>query len=436
MFLEFSLHNFMNPIESREISRSVLPNGMVVITEPMPHLRSLSVGIWLRTGSRSEPAERNGIAHFIEHMVFKGTEKRTAEEIAREVDSIGGLLDAYTAKEMVCFNAKVLDEHLPIVWDVLSDLVLRPLFDKEEISREKQVVLEEIKMDQDNPEYLVHELLTQNFWRDHPLGQPILGTPDTVRDFSRASITESFRNWYAPNHLIVTAAGHVDHKHLVDFAASAFGGLKPSANGAISAAPRTHSSINSQSKRELEQAHLCVAVPSVSLSDNRRYAVAILNTILGGGMSSRLFQNIREKQGLAYAVFSELNPYSDTGMLTVYAGTALSNAEKTLTLIAKEFRALKAEMVTADEVRRAKDHLKGSLMLSLESTSARMSNLARQEMYFGRFFTLDEVLDSIEGVTREEVLQIAREFFQPEKIAATIVGNLDGFELRREFLAC
>ena len=426
----------MNSFEFREISRSILSNGMVVISEPMPHLRSLSVGIWLRTGSRSESAERNGIAHFIEHMVFKGTEKRTAEEIAREVDSIGGLLDAYTAKEMVCFNAKVLDEHLSIVWDVISDLVLRPLFDKDEISREKQVVLEEIKMDQDNPEYLVHELLMQNFWRNHPLGQPILGTPDTVREFSRATISESFHEWYAPNHLIVTAAGRVDHQQLVEFAASAFGALKPSSNGVVSAAPRTHASITSQSKRELEQAHLCVAVPSVSLSDNRRYAVAILNTILGGGMSSRLFQNIREKQGLAYAVFSELNPYSDTGMLTVYAGTALSNAEKTLTLIAKEFRALKAEMVTADELRRAKDHLKGSLMLSLESTSARMSNLARQEMYFGRFFTLDEVLDSIEAVTREEVLQIAREFFQPEQVAATIVGNLDGFELRREHLAC
>lgn len=427
---------FMNLPEPREISRSILPNGMVVITEPMPHLRSLSVGIWLRTGSRSEPAARNGIAHFIEHMVFKGTEKRTAEEIAREVDSIGGLLDAYTAKEMVCFNAKVLDEHLPIVWDVLSDLVLRPRFAKEEIAREKQVVLEEIKMDQDNPEYLVHELLTQNFWRDHPLGQPILGTPETVRDFSRASITDSFRQWYAPNHLIVTAAGHIDHAQLVEFTATAFGALKPSPNGAIPAAPRAHSSINSQSKRELEQAHLCVAVPSVSLSDERRYAFAILNTILGGGMSSRLFQNIREREGLAYAVFSELNPYSDAGMLTVYAGTALSNAEKTLALIAEEFRALKADAVTADELRRAKDHLKGSLMLALESTSARMSNLARQEMYFGRFFTLDEVLASIEAVSREETLQIAREFFQPEHVAATIVGNLDGFELRREHLAC
>ena len=426
----------MNSVEPREISRSILPNGLVVITEPMPHLRSLSVGIWVRTGSRSEPAPRSGIAHFIEHMVFKGTEKRTAEEIAREVDSIGGLIDAYTTKEMVCFNAKVLDEHLSIVWDVLSDLVLRPLFDKEEIGREKQVVLEEIKMDQDNPEYLVHELLTQNFWRGHPLGQPILGTPETVGEFSRASVSESFREWYAPNHLVVTAAGQIKHDRLVELTSAAFGSMAPSPNGGAPHVPQAHSSVHSLSKRELEQAHICVAVPSISLSDDRRYAVAILNTILGGGMSSRLFQNIRERQGLAYAVFSELNSYSDSGMLTVYAGTALSKVEKTLRLISKEFRGLKEEPVAADELRRAKDHLKGSLMLSLESTSARMSNLARQEMYFGRFFSLDELLASIESVTREEVLAIAREFFQPEKVAATIVGNLDGFELRREHLAC
>jgi predicted Zn-dependent peptidase len=426
----------MNAPEPREISRAVLPNGMVVITEPMPHLRSISVGIWLRNGSRAESAQHSGIAHFIEHMVFKGTEKRSAEEIAREVDSIGGLMDAYTAKEMVSFNAKVLDEHLPIVWDVLSDLVLRPLFDKEEIKREKQVVLEEIKMDQDNPEYLVHEMLTQNFWRDHPLGQPILGTPETVGEFSRASISEAFRKWYAPNHLIITAAGHIEHRQLLDLASAAFAALKPSPNGAVNHAPKAHPALASLSKRELEQAHVCVGTPSVALSDDRRFAAAILNTILGGGMSSRLFQNIRERQGLAYAVFSELNPYSDTGMLTIYAGVALSNVEKVLAAIAKELRALKDAAVSADELRRAKDHLKGSLMLSLESTSARMSNLARQEMYFGRFFTLDEVLASIEAVTREEVSDFAREFFQPEKIAATVVGNLKDFELRREHLAC
>jgi predicted Zn-dependent peptidase len=422
--------------EPRVISREVLPNGMVIITEPMPHVRSVSVGIWNRCGSRLESKAHSGVAHFIEHMVFKGTERRSAEQIARSVDSIGGMMDAYTAKEMVCFNAKVLDEHLPLAWEVLSDLALRPLFDSEEITREKEVVLEEIKMDQDNPEYLVHELLIQNFWRDHPLGQPILGTPETVRQFSREAVVDSFRRWYAPNHLIVTAAGHVEHARVVELVSEGFAGLSPVPNGATSAAPGSFPVLATQSKRELEQVHICIGVPSVPLNDERRYAVAVLNTILGGGMSSRLFQNIRERQGLAYAVFSELTPYSDAGLLTVYAGTALEKTEKVIGLVAQEFSNLKREPVTEEELRRAKDHLKGSLMLSLESTGARMSNLARQEMYFGRFFTLDEILDSIESVTRESLQDLAREFFQPEQAAATVVGNLNGFELRREQLAC
>ncbi|HXN65212.1 MAG TPA: pitrilysin family protein [Candidatus Acidoferrales bacterium] len=422
--------------EPRNISREVLPNGMVIITEPMPYVRSVSVGIWNRCGSRCEPAAHNGIAHFIEHMFFKGTERRSAEEIARSIDSIGGMMDAYTAKEMVCFNAKVLDEHLPLAWEVLSDLVLGPLFDGEEITREKQVVLEEIKMDQDNPEYLVHELLMENFWRDHPLGLPILGTPETVQQFSRAPVMESFRRWYAPNHLVVTAAGHIEHAQLVDLVTRAFAALPAVPNGAAPSAPGSCAVLATQSKRELEQVHLCIGVPSVPLSDNRRYAISVLNTILGGGMSSRLFQNIRERQGLAYAVFSELSPYSDAGLLTVYAGTALDKTEKVIRLVVQEFAQLKQELVTTEELRRAKDHLKGSLMLSLESTSARMSNLARQEMYFGRFFSMDEILEAIEGVTRESLQELAREYFRPELIAATAVGNLEGFQLRREQFAC
>lgn len=422
--------------DQRTIHREVLSNGLVIITEPMPHVRSVSVGIWLRTGSRSEAPGRNGLAHFTEHMVFKGTERRSAEEIARSVDSIGGMMDAYTAKEMVSFNAKVLDEHLPVAWEVLSDLALRPLFDAEEIAREKQVVLEEIKIDQDNPESLVHELMLQNFWSGHSLGRPILGTPDTVSEFSRAALVEGHAEWYAPQNMVVTAAGHIEHARLVDIVSREFGALPGGTNRQPGAAPEPHSAFASQSKGELEQVHICVGVPSVRLSDARRYAVAVLNTVLGGGMSSRLFQNIREKQGLAYAVFSEVNPYSDAGLLTVYAGTALSTATKVLGLIADEFRALKNEQVTVEELRRAKDHLKGSLVLSLESTSARMSNLARSEMYFGRFFTTDEILAAVEAVTREDVQAAAIESFQPSRIAATVVGSLDGFQLTREHLDC
>ena len=424
------------------IARRVLPNGLVVIAEPMPHVRSVSIGIWLHAGSRRETPALNGIAHFIEHMVFKGTTRRTSEMIAREMDSVGGLLDAFTAKETVSFNAKVLDEHLPIAFDVLSDLVLRPLFAKEDVSKEKQVVLEEIKMEEDNPESLAHEVLTQDFWRGHPLGSPILGTSTTVRHFTREAVVDCFREWYAPGNTIVTAAGHIEMSRLVDLVQGAFGALKtrrkksrqPSPQAAQ--VPLPHARLVTRDKPALEQAHITMAVPSYPLADPRRYATSILNNILGGGMSSRLFQNIRERQGLAYAVLSELNPYSDAGMLSVYAGTGRNTIERVLRSVAEEFRRMKQEPVAEDELRRAKDHLKGSLLLSLESSGARMSNLARQEMYFKRFFTVKELQTSVEAVTREDVQQIAREFFQPEKIAVTVLGPLKGFRLTRDLLAC
>ncbi|MBI1749120.1 MAG: insulinase family protein [Acidobacteria bacterium] len=422
--------------EPRNIEKETLPNGLVVISEPMEHVRSVSVGVWVRTGSRREPSELNGITHFIEHMVFKGTERRSAEEIARSVDSVGGMLDAFTAKEMICFNAKVLDEHLPIAFDVLSDLVLHPRFNEDDLAREKSVVLEEIKMDQDNPDYLVHEIFTQNFWRNHPLGKPILGTRKTVSSFTRAPVAECFRRWFAPENMIISAAGHLEHQQLRDLVAREFGQMKPSGDHYVDSAPVPQARITTKSKGELEQVHLCIGVPSYPMVHARRYGIAVLNNILGGGMSSRLFQNIRERQGLAYAVFSELSPYRDTGVLSIYAGTALERAGQVVRSVTAEFSSLKEQLVSEEELRRAKDHLKGSLMLSLESTSSRMSNLARQEMYFGKFFTLDEIITCIEAVSREEVRDIAREFFQPEQISVTVLGNLNGFHLTREQLAC
>ena len=420
---------------ARDIEKAELPNGLVVVTEKMPHVRSVSVGIWLGTGSRGESPERNGIAHFIEHMVFKGTEKRTAEEIAQSVDSVGGMLDAFTAKEMTCFNAKVLDEHLPVAFDVLSDLVLRPKFDQADITKEKQVVLEEIKMDEDNPEYLIHEMFTQKFWRGHPLGLPILGTPETVSQFSSDAVRECFGLWYAPNNIVITAAGNLEHARLVDLAAHEFGGVARGGAAAIRTAPETHAGIEHRNKKELEQVHLVMGVPSYPLAHERRYAASLLNVILGGGMSSRLFQNIRERQGLAYAIGSELSPYTDTGVLSVYAGTSRESAQQLICSVIEEFRRIQGEAVSAEELRRAKDHLKGSMMLSLESTSARMSNLARQAMYFHKFLSLDEMLASIEKVTREEVLDIARDFFAAKRFALTVLGNLNGFQATSEMLA-
>ena len=418
----------------RDIQEERLPNGVRIVTEKMPDVRSASVGIWLDAGSRAEPLEQNGIAHFIEHMVFKGTHKRSAEEIAQSVDSVGGMLDAFTAKEMTCFNAKVLDEHLPIAVDVLSDLVLHPRFDDADLAKEKQVVLEEIKMEEDNPEYLIHELFTQNFWRGHPLGRPILGTRETVSSFSRDAVIERFEKWYAPNHAVITAAGNLEHAQLVDLVAREFGGAAPSAPASTPAPPQPQACLEHRDKRELEQVHIVLGVPSYPLAHERRYAASILNVILGGGMSSRLFQNIRERQGLAYAIESDISPYSDTGVFSVYAGTSRESAAQLIRSVSHEFRQVRTEGVSEAELRRAKDHLKGSMMLSLESTSARMSNLARQAMYLRRFISLDEMLASIEGVTREEVLAIAREFFDPDRIALTVLGNLNGFRPSRELL--
>ena len=420
----------------RDIEMTSLANGVRVITEAMPHVRSVSVGVWIGTGSRRETTEQNGICHFIEHMLFKGTTKRSAEDIARSVDSIGGNLDAFTAKELVCFNTKVLDQHLALAFDVLADLVLHPLFREEDIEKEKGVILEEIKMEADSPDYLVHEIFSSNFWKDHPLGKPILGTRETVKRFDRSMVQSYYQGVYAPANLIVTAAGNLTHDGLVALVREHFSSLPPGAPAPPDNVPSTHARIALRHKKALEQVHLCLGVPSYPLPHQERFACYVLNTLLGGGMSSRLFQNIRERQGLAYAVFSELNPYRDTGCLSIYAGTSIESARKVVESITNEFHQLKQQRVTDEELRRAKDHLKGSLMLSLESTASRMSNLARQEMYFGHFFSLDELVESIEAVTADDVQRIAQTFFDPKQIALTILGNLENFKIGREDLVC
>ena len=420
----------------RDVEAATLSNGVRVITETMPHVRSVSVGVWVGAGSRRETPEQNGISHFIEHMLFKGTTHRTAEQIARSVDSIGGNLDAFTAKELVSFNTKVLDEHLSLAFDVLADLVLHPLFRKEDIEKEKGVILEEIKMENDSPDYLVHEIFSANFWKDHALGKPILGTRETVKRFRRPTIQAYYASVYAPSNLTVTAAGNLKHDRLVALVREHFETLAPVAAAPPDSVPNTHARIALRHKKALEQVHLCLGVPSYPMPHEQRFACYVLNTLLGGGMSSRLFQNIRERQGLAYAVFSELSPYRDTGCLSVYAGTSIESARKVVRAVTGEFRLLKEEAIGEEELRRAKDHLKGSLMLSLESTGSRMSNLARQEMYFGRFFSLDELVESIEAVTAGDVQKIARKFFDARQIALTVLGNLDNFKIGREDLVC
>jgi predicted Zn-dependent peptidase len=369
-------------------------------------------------------------------MVFKGTKNRTAEDIARSVDSVGGGLDAFTSKELVSFNTKVLDEHLPFALDVLADLVLNPLFREEDIEKEKGVILEEIKMEADQPEFVLHEAFLINFWKGHGLGKPILGTKETVKKFNRDMLSSFYGSVYSPKNILITAAGSLDHDRIVDLVREKFGDMSERGTPPAGSIPKSNAAIVLKRKESLEQVHIAMGVPAYPMAHELRFPMYVLNTVLGGGMSSRLFQNIREKQGLAYAVYSELNLFSDTGCLLVYAGTASETARQVVTSVVEEFRALKQDLITEEELRRAKDHLKGSLMLSLESTSSRMSNLARQELYFDRFLSLDEMLEMIEAVRRDEVQLMAQEFFHADNIALAMLGRLGDAEVGREDLVC
>ena len=419
-----------------EVRKDVLPNGLIVLSEAMPVVRSVSIGIWVRTGSRQETEEENGISHFIEHMVFKGTKNRTAEKIAHEADSIGGHLDAFTAKECTSFSIKALDEHVPRAFDILSDLFLNPLFQPDDISKESKVIQEEIKMVEDTPDDLVHEMFSQSYWRGHALGRPILGTRRTVGSFNQERLCGYFQRHYTPNNTLIAAAGNLEHTRLMDLIAKAFGELLPAPASDNGPPPTPHTTIHHRHKKDLEQVHLCVGAPSYPQSHAKRFPCYVLNTVLGGGMSSRLFQNIREKRGLAYTVFSGLSSFSDAGCMSVYAGTSIENARQVLTLILDEFRQLKAEAISGEELQHAKDYLKGSLLLSLETTGSRMSNLARQEMYFGRHISLDEISQRVDEVTSDEVLEVARESFQPDRLAVTFLGPINDLRFTRADLAC
>ena len=414
------------------IVREVFPNGVRLITETMDHVRSVSVGVWLTRGSRHEPIEQGGIAHFVEHMLFKGTATRSAEDIAQQVDSLGGHLDAFTSKEYAGYYIKVLDEHLPTALDVLSDLVLHPAFKPDDVEREKKVILEEIKMVEDTPDDLVHELFTQSFWDGHPLGRPILGLPDTVSGLTSDVLRSYFNRTYTAGHLVIVAVGNVTHEGMRDLVMPTFGALPASDEHVVEEPPAVMPRAQVRVK-ELEQSHVCLGTSSYPQNHDHRYAAYVLNTMLGGSMSSRLFQNVRERRGLAYAVFSNLTAYRDTGSLTIYAGCADSAVRELVTVVVEELRGMKVAPPDA-ELRRAKDHLKGSLMLSLESTSSRMSNLARQEMYFDRQFGLDETIQGIERVTAEDAVHVARDLFASGSLGATVLGQQDGLELSTEQL--
>jgi predicted Zn-dependent peptidase len=420
----------------RNLRRTVLPNGLIVLTERMDHLRSVAMGVWIKSGSRCEPAETNGISHFVEHMLFKGTRSRTAQHIAREMDSIGGNLDAFTGKETICFNVKSLSDHVPIALDVLTDLVLNPVFAPTDIERERGVILEEIKMDEDNPDVLVHELFTQSFWRDHPLGKPILGTKTTVAHLDQKSLFDYHGDRFHAGNMIFSAAGNLDHDQFAAAVADKFSSLAGGETLHELPAPESSARIVLRNKKSLEQVQICLGLPAPPITDESRYATLILNTVLGGGMSSRLFQTIREERGMVYSIYSDLSPYRDTGTLMVFAGTSAGKAVEVVDLILAEFAGLKQDLLPPEELTRAKDQLKGNILLGLESSNARMANLARQEMYFHNFMTVEEVIARIDAVQASEVQSMAQRLFDQEKIAVTLLGRLDGVKLTRSRLVC
>lgn len=411
------------------VRREVLDNGLTVLTEKLPHVRSVSLGIWIKSGSRHESSEQNGISHFLEHLLFKGTRSRTAQQIAKDIDSIGGQLDAFTSREYVGFYAKILDEHLGTAFDLLSEIVLHPRFPADEIERERNVICEEINMTEDAPAELVHDMFTESFWKGHPLGRPISGTKKIVRSLSRKDIANYFRRIYSPPNMVVAAAGHLRHEKIVELAYRYFGNQRGFTNGFSNTAPQVHRCFRVRNKHELEQTHICLGTIAPPISSEDRYIASLLSNILGGGLSSRLFQNIREKRGLAYAIFSSLNLYMDAGILMVYAGTSRSSSPLVINLILEECRKICREPVTADELKRSKENIKGALVLGLESTSSHMTQLAQQEIYFQRSFSLNEILRKVESVSQQDIMRVAREIFVDRYLSLAVIGNLAGVKL-------
>ena len=424
----------LDTVPDAAIRREVLPSGLRLITERMPHVRSVSVGVWLTRGSRHEPRVNEGIAHFVEHMLFKGTTRRSAEDIAQQIDSIGGHLDAFTSKEYAGYFIKVLDEHLPLAVDVLADLVTGPAFDADELEREKKVVLEEIKMVEDTPDDLVHEIFAAALWPSHPLGRPILGQPETVAALDRATLQRYFHDTYVAPNFIVSVVGHLDHERVRDLVEAAFAGAGTAGPALADQPPSTAADVIVRTK-DLEQSHVCLGGPGLAHGDPDRYVAFALNTMLGGSMSSRLFQNVREKRGLAYSVFSSLSSYRDSGAVTVYAGCANDAVHELVDVVMAELRRLKAEPLAAGELQRARDHLKGSLMLSLESTSSRMTHLARQEIYGDTDESLDEMLAAIDRITEDDITRVAHRLFPAGALGLTVLGGGTPAAVRAEQLA-
>ena len=413
-----------------DVQKREMRNGLVIASEVMPHLRSASLGVWVKCGSRFEGADNIGISHFIEHLLFKGTKTRSAAEIAKAIDSVGGQLNAFTEKEYVGFYAKVLDEHLPFAFDLVSDIVLNPTFPAKEMQRERNAIFEEISMVEDSPQELILDIYMENFWKGHPLGRPISGTKKSVAQIARNDVRRFFENNYNANNTVVAVAGNIRHRDVYKLAERHFSDLEPGVATTPGLPPEIHAGRLIRHKAHLEQTHICLGTVSPPVASEERYCSHLLSNILGGGMSSRLFQNIREKRGLVYSIFSMLNLYQDAGALVVYAGTAPENASEVVDLTLKEFVRLRDQLVSSEELKRAKENIKGSVMLSLESSSSRMTHLAQQLIYYGRFYKLEEILGAVERVTAREIRNLANRIFDSSYLTLTALGSQNGRDLR------
>lgn len=409
-------------------------NGLTVLTEPMSDVRSATIGFWLRKGSRHEPTHLNGILHFIEHAVFKGTNRRSAFDIAVEIDRLGGNLDAFTTHDMTGFVAKVVDTEAANAFDLLVDMLTNPLFDEKEMRREQRVIIEEIKMVEDSPEEILGEIFTKGLFPNHPLGMPIEGTRRTVRTFNSKVTSDFHRAMYQPGNIVITCAGNVEHKRMVKMAEKAFKDLKSSRVANKSAKPEMAAPIILKRIQHLEQAHLLIGTPWIKSSDARRYAANILSVILGDGNSSRLWQTIRETHGLAYNVGASENTFTDCGAFTVYAACSPDKLPKVVDLTIAELGKIKTDGVTDAELQLAKDQIKASILLGLEDSGARATTLARQEIFFGKQISVEETLESLEKVTTRDVQSIAREFFKTDNMSLAALGNLDGIKIARKHL--
>jgi predicted Zn-dependent peptidase len=415
------------------IVRDTLDNGLRLLTESIPHVRSVSMGVWLTRGSRHEGDEWPGIAHFVEHMLFKGTTSRSAEDIAQTVDSVGGQMDASTGKENANYAIKVLDEHLDLAVDLLSDVVLHPRFSPEDVEREKDVVGEEIKMVEDMPDDLVHELFLQHFWSGHPLGRAILGTRESIDGLTRDVLSRYFDGAYTADNLVVAAAGHLEHGRVRELVDRAFGRVAPRGVPVNGGPPTEHGVVLVRNK-DLEQCHVCLGTGAYPQNHPARYAAMVFNTLLGGSMSSRLFQNVREKRGLAYSVGSGLSAFRDAGLLSVYAGCSNAKVGEVVRVILDELREMVTSPVPASELQRAKDNVRGSMLLGLESTWHRAAYLARQELYFDHPLTVEETLAGIDAVTVEDVGAVARDLLTPAPLSLAVLGDVDGWTVAADQL--